>query len=58
MNPSVFHKISGVGKVYGKKGGEEGGSITIFRQFFFVSLPKKFDGEPFIVSLISDIGQF
>ena len=34
---------------------EERGSIKIFRQFFHVSLPKKFVGEPFIVSLISGI---
>ena len=34
---------------------EERGSIKILRQFFLVSLPKKFVGEPFIVSLISGI---
>ena len=30
-----------------------GGSIKIFRRKFFVSVPKKFLGEPFSVSLIS-----
>ena len=38
-----------------KRGGEEGGSITIFRQFFLVSLPKKSLGKPFFVLLISGI---
>ena len=55
----MFHKHSGIEKVYGKEGrGEDGGSITIFRQNFFVSLPKEFVGEPFGVSLNSGSEKF
>ena len=40
-----------------KKGG--GGSIKIFRQIFFcLTVPKKFVGKPFSVSLISGIEKF
>ena len=38
--------------------GEDRGSITIFRQKFFVTVPKIFVGEPFSVSLISGIENF
>ena len=46
-----------VSKILMEKRGEEeeGGSIKILRQFFLVSLPKNFVGEPFFVSLISGI---
>ena len=37
---------------------EERGSIKILRQFFLVSLPKNFVGEPFSLSLISGIENF
>ena len=49
-----------VSKSFMEKRGEEeeSGSIKILRQFFLVSLPKKFVREPFSVSLISDIEQF
>ena len=49
----MFHKNSGIEKVYGNRGGEDRGSITIFRQKFLVSVPKNFVGEPFSVSLKS-----
>ena len=35
-----------------------GGIVKIFRRKFFVSVPKKFVGEPFSVSLISAIEKF
>ena len=38
--------------------GREGASIKIFRRNIFVSVPKKFVGEPFSVSLISGIEKF
>ena len=41
-----------------KRGERKGGSNTIFRQNFLVSVPKKFVREPFSVSLFSDIEQF
>ena len=37
---------------------EEWGNMKIFLKNFFVSLPKKFVGEPFRVSLISGIEKF
>ena len=53
----MFHEISGFENFNGKEGGGGGGGgiIKILRQFFLVSLPKKFEGEPFFVSLISGI---
>ena len=37
------NKISGIEKIYGQEGGgrREGGSITVFCQFFFVSQCRK-----------------
>ena len=54
----MFDKISGVDIIYGKMGGEEGGIIKIFRQNFFVSVPKNFVGELFSVSLFLGIEKF
>ena len=55
----MFNKLSGIEKVYGKEGGIGGvGNIKIFLKNFFVSLPKKFVGEPIRVSMISGIEKF
>ena len=56
----MFHEYSVIEKFYGAEGGgggveKEGGSIKIFRQDFFVSVPEKFVGEHFSVSLIAGI---
>ena len=41
-NLSVFHKFSGIEKLYGKEVGKEGGrSVTIFCQNLFVSQYRK-----------------
>ena len=55
----MFHKLSGLEKVYGKEGGSGGvGEHQDFPSIFFVSLPKNLVGEPFRVSLISGIERF
>ena len=50
-----FRKFPVAKNFMDKKGG---GSMTIFSQNFFGSLPKIFVGEPFSVSLISGIEKF
>ena len=48
--------IRGEGGGGGGRGGREGGRITTFRQNFFgLTVPKSFVGEPFSVSVISGI---
>ena len=55
----MFHKFSGIDKFYGKEGGKGGWrEYQDFPSIFFVSVPKKFVGEPFVVSLISSIDKF
>ena len=52
----MYHKISGIEKFYGKEGGRGRRECHDFpSKIFFVSVPKKIVGEPFSVSLISDI---
>ena len=55
-NPSVFHKVSGVEKLMDKRG--DRGYHDFRSQLFSLTNPKIFVGEPFSVSLISDMEKF
>ena len=53
-NHCVLHKISSIEKIYGYEGEEQG----FLWKIFHLTVPKKFVGEPFRVSLISGIEKF
>ena len=55
-DPSVFHKLSGIEKIYGKEEGREG--VSRFSVELFLSpVSKNFVGRSFIPSFISVIGK-
>ena len=49
----MFHKISGIEKIYGQERGEGKKVLSKFFFQFFFSLPKNFVAEPFSVPLFS-----
>ena len=56
----MFHKVFGIGKIYGSEGGggEDGWGITTFFQFFFVSqYQKTSQGNLCVLHKMSGIGK-
>ena len=56
----MLHKISSFEKIYGYEGGGGGGGEEqdFLWKIFYLTVPKKFVGEPFRVSLIWGIEKF